>query len=187
MAEPFTLAALGATAALEGIKFLYGQATEVLDRWRARKDHRDAVAEAPVPVDQATAEVLLSGRLETPTVDFDILERLRETLRESAAALGNYAGGLDEPDLHDAELSATVDNLRRALEAVYGQRITFKGEERASSGPAVISRIEVEDIAGTVTGVRARRIAGSSVETTIAAGKVEEHGNVTGVDADTIG
>ncbi|MGW3668837.1 hypothetical protein [Streptomyces sp. NPDC005141] len=187
MAEPFTLAVMGATAAVEGIKFLYNQATEVLNRWRAKKDSRDAEAQAPVPVDQAQAEGLLSGRLEAPTVDFDVLERLHEPLRHSAAALGNFAGGLDEPDLNDAELAAAVDNLRRTLEAVYGQRITFKGENRHASGPVVISRLEIDDIAGTVTALRAGRIAGGNVEATVKAGKVEEHGSVTGLDADTIG
>ena len=37
VADPFTLAAVGAVAITEGIKFLYGQAGEVLKRWRERK------------------------------------------------------------------------------------------------------------------------------------------------------
>jgi len=38
MIDPLTISAIGAVAITEGIKFLYGQAGELLKRWRERKD-----------------------------------------------------------------------------------------------------------------------------------------------------
>lgn len=38
MVDPLTISAIGAVAITEGIKFLYGQAGEILKRWRERKD-----------------------------------------------------------------------------------------------------------------------------------------------------
>ncbi len=38
MVDPLSITAIGAVAITEGIKFLYGQAGEILKRWRERKD-----------------------------------------------------------------------------------------------------------------------------------------------------
>ena len=38
MVDPLTLSAIGVVAITDGIKFLYGQAGEILKRWRERKD-----------------------------------------------------------------------------------------------------------------------------------------------------
>lgn len=38
MPEPLTLAAVGGAVLAEGIRFLYGQATEAVKRWRERRD-----------------------------------------------------------------------------------------------------------------------------------------------------
>jgi hypothetical protein len=145
MVEPFSLGVLGAVAATEGIKFLYGQAAEVLKRWRERRSDDGPAAQAPIPVDSAAAR-LLEGELEAPTVDFAALQSRHEEIRQLAGTLGNYAGGIEVPEADDRGLSDAVDRLRRALEEVYGQRITFKGEHREPSG--VRLRGEVE--AGTV-------------------------------------
>src|SRR5436853_581049 len=120
MADPFSAAALGALAATEGIKFLYGQAAEVLKRWRDRKAGKVAAALTPIPVPDRS---VLEGKLESPTVDFDAVERLHEDIETLADALGKYAGGLREPDPGDEELAAAADGLRRALEVVYRQRL----------------------------------------------------------------
>jgi hypothetical protein len=133
MVEPFGLGVLGAVAATEGIKFLYGQAAEVLKRWRERRSGHDPEAHAPIPVDPAAAR-LLEGELVAPTVDFDALQSRHDEIRQLAGTLGNYAGGIEVPEAGDRGLADAVDRLRRALEEVYGQRITFKGEDREPSG-----------------------------------------------------
>lgn len=180
--EPFSVAALGALAVTEGIKFLYGQAAEVLKRWRARKAGREEDAQAPIPV---LDEDLLEGKLTPPKVDFDALERLHEDVKSLARVLSNYASELDEPDPSDEELATTADSLRRALEVVYGQRITFKGEQREPSGPVVIGRADVDKVVGDVAGVRAGLVKSGRVEGTLKAKEVTGKG--AGVEVDTIG
>jgi hypothetical protein len=85
-------------------------------------------------------------------------------------------------------LLVAADGLRRALEAVYQQRITFKGEpEREASGPVLIGRIDVQEVASYVAGVRARRVEGGArLEGEIKAGRVERDAEAVAVDADTV-
>src|SRR3954451_2902267 len=182
MADPFSLGALGMLAAAEGIKFLYGQAAEVLGRWRERKAGK---AGADGAVEGQGADVL-EGRLEAPTIDFDVVERLHEDMTELAGVLSSYANGIKEPTASDSDMVDAADALRRALEAVYGQRITFKGEAREASGPIVVGRIDVDTIAGDVAGVRARLIRSGRVEGHVTAKEITG-GEVRGVDVDTVG
>jgi hypothetical protein len=187
MVEPFSIAALGAVAATEGIKFLYGQAAEVLKRWRDRKAGKEVEAQEPIRVDADEVADILEGTLQAPKVDFETLDRLHDDIKQLATVLGNYASGLDEPDPHDRELAAATDGLRRALEAVYRQRITFKGENRQPSGPIVIGRAEADEVAGDVAGVRARLVRSGRIEGTASAKEVRESGKLTGTDVDTVG
>jgi hypothetical protein len=183
MADPFSAAALGALAATEGIKFLYGQAAEVLKRWRDRKAGNEEEAQAPIPVPDQS---LLKGKLESPTVDFDAVERLHEDIEALAGALEKYAGGLREPDPGDEKLAAAADGLRRALEVVYSQRLTFKDEQqREASGPVVLGRADVEKVAGDVAAVRARVMKSGRIDATLKAKEVTGRG--AAVDIDTIG
>src|SRR4029453_12668768 len=83
MADPLTLAAVGALALAEGIKFLYGQAGEVLKRWRERKA---TAATGPTPVASEPVAVELpaaafDGRLRDPRLDFRVVARLGEGRR----------------------------------------------------------------------------------------------------------
>jgi hypothetical protein len=183
MAEPFSVAAVGALAVTEGIKFLYGQAAEVLKRWRDRKAGKESEARAPIPIPD---QRILKGKLESPTVDFDAVERLHEDIETLADALGRYANGLREPDPGDQELPAAADGLRRALEVVYGQRITFRGEQqREASGPVVVGHADVEKVVGDVAAVRARIMKSGRVEGTFKATEVT--GTGAAVNIDTIG
>jgi hypothetical protein len=199
MADPLTLTALGAVALTEGIKFLYTQASELLKRRRERKkaaaDAAAARAEqaaraAPAaPVEVATPAVV-EGELAPVTVDDGALDRLAEEISGLRHDLGRYVDETDPApvDPSDERLVATVDALRQAIEAVWGQRITFKGERREPSGPVVRGAIDVDSVAGNAAAVRAGRIGGgATVEGTVRAGRVERGGTVTGVEADTIG
>lgn len=131
MVEPLSWAVLGALVATEGIKFLYGQATEVLKRRRERKAGKEAEAAEPIAV---PADAPLQGRLEPPQVDFDVADRLQDEIKALRSALADYADGLADPEPGDQELAAAANGLREALEVVYGQRITFQGEDREPSG-----------------------------------------------------
>ena len=184
MAEPFSIGVLGALAATEGIKFVFTQAGEVLTRWRERKKGNQEAAEAPILV-QGTE--VLEGALEPPTVNFEAVERLHTDIQELGAVLAKYASGFDEPDPDDTELFAAADGLRRALEAIYGQRITFKGEKRESSGPTVIGRADVETVAGDAAAIRARLVKSGRLEGTATAKRVETGGKLTGVEIDSLG
>ena len=66
--EPFTVGALGALTATEGIKFLYGQAAEILSRWRERRAGR--LAASTVDVAESDAAVI-DGRPTSLVIDFD--------------------------------------------------------------------------------------------------------------------
>jgi hypothetical protein len=180
MVEPITLAALGATALAEGIKFLYAQAGETIKWWRERKSAAD-----PVPVvEQAPVKTPLTPKPADPAV----VERLEEDIRKLRGALAVYADDVaPEPvDEKNPDLLATVDALRQALEAALGQDLTLAGEQRPERGTAVEADLDVERVVGYVAAVRARSIEGGRVRTSVRAGTVEAGAEVIGVEADQI-
>ena len=200
MPDPVTLAAVGGFALTEGIKFLYGQAGEALKHWQERKKAKAAAAaeaaEASEAVEAAPAlepvQVTLpadafDGQLRDPRLHLEAVERLEQDLRDLRAAVADYAQGIDEVDPKDEQLLAKVDALRQAMEAVYGQRIAFKGEPGPPSGDAVVGEAKVGEVLGYVAGLRARRIVGGSVIGRVEADSVGPGGQAVGLEADTIG
>ena len=187
MADPLTLAAVGAVALTEGIKFLYEQAGEALKRWRERKAAAKNVTAEPVDVQLPSAA--FTGHLEQPQLHLEAVGRLEPELRELRAALADYAQGIDEVDSGNEQLLQTADALRQAMEAVYGQRITFRGEEesRPPSGPLVVGEANVDDVLGYVAGLRARKIIGGSVTGQVTAKRVDHGGQAIGLDVGMIG
>lgn len=184
MADPFSAAAVGGLVLAEGIKFLYEQAGEVLRRWRERREQdggtvREARLHPP--------EGLLEGTVERVQPRDDAAERLAGELRQSRQLLADYADGIETPRPGDELLVEQVDALRRLLEAVYGQRITFKGEQRPPSGPLVTGQVEVDTVAGDAAAVRAKVVAAGELRGSVKAGRVEAGGKVTGVEIDRIG
>jgi hypothetical protein len=127
MVDPLSLTAVGALALMEGVKFLYAQAGELL---RYRRERKQAPELRP-PAD------VLAGSVEPAHPNDERLEELEPELTAGWHALAAYAQGIDEIDPTDPELRRRVDDLRRALEVVYGQRITLQGEARPPSGPLV--------------------------------------------------
>jgi hypothetical protein len=193
LVDPFTLGAVGAVALTEGIKFLYGQAGDVLRRWRERKDAA-AEASSAQPPPSATEPVKLElpraafeGQLRDPKLHFDAIERLEADLRDLRAAVADYAQDIDEVDPSDTRLLQAVDGLRRAMEAVYGQRIAFKGEPGLASGPTVTGEVKVNEVLGYVAGLRAGRILSGSAVGRVEAEKVGPEAEAIGVETDTIG
>jgi hypothetical protein len=182
--DPISVGAIGAVALTEGVKFLYAQAGEVLSRWRERR----AGSPAPGAALRPPAE-LIEGEVEPAEPDLDRVGAVEQELRDIRRSLAVYADDSDpEPvDPADKPLLEQVDALRRLLEAVYGQRITFKGEAREPSGPLVEGEIDVEQVAGDAAAVRARVIESGEVKGIAKAKRVERGGRVSGVDADRIG
>jgi hypothetical protein len=186
--EPFSLAALSAVTLTEGVKFLYGQAGEILKRRRERKkaEEEGRPVPAPEPV-EIPDQGILEGELAPAIVDLETVERLEEDLKVLSQRLGNYAGGIEEVDPGDQELLQTFDALRRVLEAIYQQRITFKGEDRPPSGPLVEGRVDVGDVAGYAAAVRSDVIESGRVQGTLTAKEVKPGGEAVAVDVKRIG
>jgi hypothetical protein len=178
--DPLTLGVLGGVALSEGIKFLYGQATELLKRRRERKDAKKAAEPVQTPE--------LEGELRQPLeVDAEALERLAPDLLELRRELNDYADDLKPVDPEDPQLLATADAVRQILEAVYHQRITFRGEQRDASGPLVEGRVDVTTVAGYAAAVRAKSVTSGTVRGDAEADEVQEGGRLIGVDIDRIG
>lgn len=188
MSDPLTLAAVGAVALTEGIKFLYGQAGEALKRWRERKAAKAAGATPEVagPVQVELPAAAFEGRLTEPRLHLEVVERLERDLRDLRAAVADYAQGIDQVDPADRALLEQVDGLRRAMEAVYGQRLMFKGEQRPPSEAGVVGEAKVEEVLGYVAGLRAKRIIGGSVTGRVEAGTVGPAGEAVGLEVDTV-
>ncbi|HKE97690.1 MAG TPA: hypothetical protein VKG45_01990 [Actinomycetes bacterium] len=188
MTDPLTLTVVGAAALSEGIKFLYAQAGEVLKRWRERKASTAAGAEpaaaVPVAVELPPA---FAGRLQDPRLDFEAVQRLEQDLLELWQAVAGYAQGIQEVDPGDRRLLEVVDALRRALEAVYRQRLTFSGEDRPASGPVAVGEASADEVLGYVAGLRARRVVGGTLTGRVDAGTVGPGGQAVGTDLDAVG
>jgi hypothetical protein len=185
VSDPFTLAAAGSAVLTEGIKFLYAQAGEALKAWRARKAKGGPAAAEPIDVQLPSSA--FSGELARSRLDLDAVGRLEQDLRDLRAAVADYAQGIDEVDENDGELLQVVDTLRRAMEAVYGQRITFKGEQDQASGPLAAGEANVDDVLGYAAGLRAKALIGGSAIGIVKAKRVESGAEVIGLDIGTIG
>jgi hypothetical protein len=185
MTDPVTLAAVGAVALTEGVKFLYAQAGAALERWRARRSAAEPVAAEPVEIELPAGA--FEGQLRQPRLNLTAVGRLERELGELRAALAEYAQGIGEVNPGDELLLETVDGLRRAMETIYGQPITFKGEARPPSGVGVVAEAKVGEVAGYLAGLRARRIEGGTVRARLEADRVAADGEAVAVDVDTIG
>jgi hypothetical protein len=188
MADPLTLATVGAAALTEGIKFLYTQAGEAIKYWRERKAGKATSTElaTPEPFSVELPPDTFQGQLRNPRLHMEAVAQLEQELRDLRAAVADYAQGIHEVDPNDEQLRETVDGLRRAMEAVYGQRILFKGEPAPSSG-VVLGKAKVEEVLGYVAGLRAKRIFDGTVTGRVEADRVGPEGQAVGLDVDTIG
>ncbi len=193
MADPMTLsvAAIGAVALTEGIKFLYGQAGELLKRWRERRDKAAQAAAAPTEQTEAVGVMLpavFEGQLSGAVIHFDVLQQSERDLRRLYKDLSEYANEIEPVDSANDALLQNVDMLRQLLEAVYQQRITFKGEERPPSGsPLVIGRVEAQEISGDATGVEAEEAVGGEIRGDVKAERIAPGGHAIGAKVGSVG
>jgi hypothetical protein len=144
--DPLSLVVLGA-AATQTITFLYSQVGELLKARRERQARPDAPAEVPL-VDPS----VLDRPLTSTRIDAEVLDREADSLVGLSAALAPVASGHVELDPNDPVIAMRAAQLRALLEAIYGQRITFRGEERAPSGSQVDVVQLLGDVSGAVTG-----------------------------------
>ncbi len=101
--------------------------------------------------------------------------------------MADYAQGIDKiASPANDQLLKIIDALRCALEAVYGQHITFRGESRETSGPIVTGQVKADQVLGYVAGLRAKRILGGSAFGRAVAGEVAAGEEAIGVDLDEI-
>lgn len=175
MADPLTLSVLSAAALTKGIDFLYGQASEILKSRRERK-REEAQVLTPGECD------VLDGALSPARVEPVALERFGDDIAGLQAALREYISGDKPVDPSDEALLRLADALRRTLELVLAQRITFVGEQRQSAGTVIRVESEADDVAGYSASVRARYSPGSIIEVKRRTGVVRPGGEDVGVD-----
>jgi hypothetical protein len=176
MIEPISLTAVGVLALTEGIKFLYGQAGELLKHWRERKAGGDQEEpELRPPAD------LLEGSVDPARPNVERLERLEGELRERRRSIGDYADGVEAVDPHNVELLQQVDELRRLIEVIYGQRITFKGEVREPSGPMIENEVRALEAKIRRSDVGVVQGSGGSVKQTVDVTRAEIDDSSVGV------
>lgn len=184
MADPFTLAGLGAVALSEGIRFLYDQVSELL---RRRRERQAAEPEPPADTVPATGSGILAGELRPEPIDHALLESRLSEVEALYDQLTRYANGLADVDPADPGLVERVAALRGLLELVYRQRITFRGEPRPASGTSVQASAEAERVDGYLAAVRARSIGEADLTVRTRVTDIGPTGEVVGVDADRIG
>lgn len=182
MADPLSIAALGGVAAGAAVKFLFDQAGVLLTRWRERRDKRAESRTEPVEV---RGTELLQGELKQPVIHHDVLNRVEPELRAARRALADIADGTDPVDPDDQRTMAQIDALRRLVEAVLQQRITFRGESREPTGPVVEGTVVADEVMKLAAAVRAGSIVAGKVIGTVDVKKAT--GEVYGVVVDTVG
>lgn len=182
MVDPLTLSALGTAALTEGVRFLYEQATELLRR------RRDSKAKELEQSGTSVAVPALEGQLAPLVPNPAVLARHQADLREVRRTLQDYVEEIEPIDPSDRGLLVAAEEIRRLLEAIYGQRITFRGELRPASGPLVEGEIEVTTVVGEAAAVQARSVTGSAtVRGVVRAQEVTGTGKIVGVSIDRIG
>jgi hypothetical protein len=152
MTAELTLATVGGAVLTEGVKFLYGQATEILKRWRDKQDQSTDAEEKTVPVAETPPQIF-AGELAPLEIHLENVEPLQDQLRNLWISLAVYAQGVERVNTQDLSLLEIVDDLRRTLEAIYLQRLTFVGEQRSASGPVADGEINVKQVAGLAVGI----------------------------------
>lgn len=188
MSDPLSLSVIGAAVALEGVKFLYRQADALLEGWKKRRRRGPDLQAAEV----LDVPLQRSDALATPPTeggaDASRVQAATEELETLATALFPYAEDEQPLPADDRALADHAGRLRELLEGVYGQPLTFKGEQRESTGADVdFTQVLKRVRSSTVTMVGGAAVGdGSSVTLTQEVGEAE--GSViTGIGSLTVG
>jgi hypothetical protein len=126
MSEWMSLAPLGAMVLQDGVKFLYEQAIAALKK---RFDPQGDTAQAPVRLPPVFKEV--AGPL---SFQMDKVQALEEPLLKLSQVVSKWASGAEPVNPANPELTMATAALRLAMEHVFNQPLTFKGEQRSNEG-----------------------------------------------------
>lgn len=184
MPEPITLALLGATALTEGVKFLYKQADEALQRYY---ENKKAAQQAATISSGGQIPDVLQGGSQALTIHTEALEKAIPQLEPLVNELSSYGKGYKDVVPADADTLKKMDTLRRLLEAVYKQPLTFRGENRPESDINVDGHVKVHDLYGDAVGLEADSISEGNATGTGEADTVHKGGSLTGVKVKHIG
>jgi hypothetical protein len=177
-----SLASVGSVLLAEGFKFLYQQAGLLIKRWTERAQARTS-PDLPLELPAALGGGSLSGSIKD-----EILSKVIEPLREVRRDLNEHFEGLSPIDSSDEQTVENINMLRRLVETVYQQKLTFANEQRESSeGPSITASLDVGAVLGYVSQVRAKRLTAGRVEADARIGTVGAGGTVVQVDIDEIG
>jgi len=164
-------------ALVEGVKFLYQQAAEILSAWRARRRDRHA----PPPCVVEPPGVVQVGRLQ-PLPDPTSPE-MTDTLQELKDLVEPIKDGELDPEAIAARQA--VARLRELLEVIVGSPITFAWEPPRTVDVSDID-VVVQRVAGQVRGMHVdlAKLQGPATIRTVRVrgGDVDSGGEVTGVD-----
>ena len=126
MHEWMSLSPLGTMVLQAGVKFLYEQATAALKR---KLEPQAGAPQAPVHLPPIFNDV--SRPL---SYHVDKVEALEEPLRKLSEVVSKWASGAEPVNPANSELIKATAALRLAMEEVFQQRLTFKGEQRSNDG-----------------------------------------------------
>ncbi|MFE0208251.1 hypothetical protein [Streptomyces sp. NPDC058985] len=189
MIETVTLSLLGGALLTEGVSFLYGQAGELLNRWRDRRAGNGTVA--PEDADTAGPRRLtgpLDGPFDPTRVDMARLDGLADAIASERGALNAYAEGFRSVGPEDEQLLLAMARLRTLMESVYGQSLTFRGErDRPATGARVSVDVTLEDVYGEADIARIGTVESGDVDVVARAKDVKPDGKLTVARIDRIG
>lgn len=184
MPEPITLAFVGGAALTEGIKFLYGQASEALKRWREHKEAAKTLAAVP-----ATSDVpaIFAGDMKPLQFHLDKVGELEPQILSALPALSNYASGLMPVTTDNTPLLEQTDALRRLMEIVFQYRLTLQGEKRDASGPHAYGEADIENVRGHVAALKIGTLNSGTAEGHLKVKNVEAGSQAFGTEIDSMG
>lgn len=156
--DPLT-GTVATTVLVEGTKFLYQQASEVLKAWRSRRLGKDSGwVRVPVP------EAVTMGNLSPLAEPRD--RRMEDTLAELRDRAEDVTTGVVDPS--SGQAGAVVAELRGYLENVLRTSITFAGEKPRTfeaGNVSVVTGLVEGEVAGVRTSAGATKVGDISVRT----------------------
>ena len=178
MPDAIDLAMVTQSALPAAFAFVFDQVSSLLTRRRERWSKP-----ADLTVDRVPAE--LAGTLSFPLkIDKARLDARACELEAYICALARYR---DDPSLitaSDAALMTMLSRARDALEEIHGQRFTFIGEQRPSSGPFVGGR--VKEVSGDLVGMEATTSIHGNATVNFDVEVIQPGGKVVGMSAPVI-
>jgi len=126
MHEWMNLSPLGTMVLHAGVKFLYEQAIAALKR---KFEPLTGAPHAPVHLPPIFHDV--SKPL---SYHVDKIEALEEPLRKLSEVVSKWANGAEPVNPANTQFVMATAALRLAMEQVFQQRLTFKGEQRPNDG-----------------------------------------------------